>query len=105
MNENQWKYIPDGPICVDLSGCKYACQIHNKLKESFGFPEYYGKNWSAFWDCLRDFASSEDVDRFVVVRGLDQISEDLKDYSQKMIEIMERAEKEYPVVHFVFENS
>ena len=102
MNENKWKYIPGGPIQIDLSGCKYADQIHKKLKDSFGFPDYYGENWSAFWDCLRDFGISEDSSREVIVYGIDLHSEELKTYTEKMVEIMKRAEKNFPLLHFVF---
>ena len=102
MNANKWKNIPDGKIIIDFSTCKYVDEIHEKLKESFGFPDYYGKNWSAFWDCLRDFALDEDSERKIVVCGIDQLPAELKDYTGKMAEIMHRAEEKNPLIHFVF---
>ena len=50
MSKNKWHYIPKGTISIDLSDCRYVDEIHEKLKVGFGFPDYYGKNWSAFWD-------------------------------------------------------
>ncbi len=105
MSKNKWKFIPDGKIIIDFSTCKYVDEIHEKLKESFGFPDYYGRNWSAFWDCLSDFGISEEEDREVIVCGLNLLPTDLKDYTRKMIEIMRRAEKEYPQLHFAFKES
>jgi len=29
-------------------------EAHDYLKEVFSFPEYYGKNLDAFYDCLSD---------------------------------------------------
>lgn len=102
MNANKWKNIPDGKIIIDFSTCKYVDEIHEKLKESFGFPDYYGRNWSAFWDCLRDFALDEDSEREIVVCGIGRLPAELKDYTGKMVEIMHRAEEENPLIHFVF---
>ena len=105
MNKNKWHYIPKGTISIDFSDCRYTDEIHKKLKESFGFPDYYGNNWSAFWDCLSDFAISENVSREIIVCGLDNLPKGLKEYTQKMVEIMLRAETAYPLIHFVFMNN
>ena len=101
MNANKWKNIPDGKIIIDFSTCKYVDEIHEKLKESFGFPDYYGRNWSAFWDYLDDFCGDKTSETTVHVDGLDRLSKDLRIYSEKMVEIMRRAEEQYPLVHFV----
>lgn len=103
MNENKWKYIPDGKIVVDFSDCKYVRDFHEKLKESFGFPNYYGRNWDALWDCLRDFAISEESKREIVLRGMNQMPEDLRKYSRKGIRLFEELEQKYPILHFIIE--
>ena len=102
MNPDSWHIIPEGTISIDFSGCKYTDDIQEKLKESFGFPDYYGKNWSAFWDCLSDFAISEDVNREIIISGLDKLHADMKDYTRTMVEVMLRAETLFPLIHFVF---
>ncbi len=101
MNANKWKNIPDGKIIIDFSTCKYVDEIHEKLKESFGFPDYYGRNWSAFWDYLDDFCGDRTSETTVHVDGLNRLSKDLRSYAEKMVEIMRRAEEQYPLVHFV----
>ena len=95
------KNIPDGKIIIDFSTCKYVDEIHEKLKESFGFPDYYGRNWSAFWDYLDDFCGDRTSETTVHVDGLNRLSKDLRSYAEKMVEIMHRAEEQYPQVHFV----
>lgn len=101
MNANKWKNIPDGKIIIDFSTCKYVDEIHEKLKESFGFPDYYGRNWSAFWDYLDDFCGDRTSETTVHVDGLNRLSKDLRSYAEKMVEIMRRAEEQYPLIHFV----
>lgn len=39
-------------INLDLTGCKYLGEIHERIREAFNFPEWYGRNWDAFWDSL-----------------------------------------------------
>ncbi len=39
-------------ITVDLTDCKYLGEIHYRIREAFGFPRFYGGNWSAFEDLL-----------------------------------------------------
>ena len=52
-------------IELDLAGCKNVVEIHERIRVAFDFPEWYGKNWSAFWDCInRDC----DID-FVTIKG------------------------------------
>ena len=103
MNENKWKYIPDGKIVIDFSDCKYVKDFHEKLKNSFGFPNYYGRNWDALWDCLRDFAISEEHKREIVLRGMNQMPEDLREYSQKGYLLFKELEQKYPILHFTIE--
>jgi RNAse (barnase) inhibitor barstar len=102
MNPDSWHVIPEGAISIDFSGCKFSDDIQEKLKESFGFPDYYGKNWSAFWDCLSDFAMSEEDKREIIVSGLDKLPAELKEYTRKMREIMLRAETLFPHIDFAF---
>ena len=39
-------------IELDLTGCKYLGEIHERIRKAFNFPEWYGANWDAFWDLL-----------------------------------------------------
>ena len=39
---------------VDFSKAKYYIEIHEVLKRDLDFPDYYGGNPDALWDCLTD---------------------------------------------------
>ena len=71
---------------MDFTGCKYLADIHRVLKESFGFPEYYGANWDALWDCLNDlFFSSEEA--LVKIHGTAALDKEMQEYLKPMFEL------------------
>ena len=39
---------------IDFTNVKYYMEVHEVIKKSLDFPDYYGGNWDAFWDCLTD---------------------------------------------------
>ena len=50
--------IGDIVTTIDVGSVETLGDLHDLLAESFGFPEWYGRNWDAAWDCLRDPALS-----------------------------------------------
>lgn len=48
-------------IILDLTGCKYLLEVHLRIKEAFHFPDFYGQNWSAFWDLLWSECTADKV--------------------------------------------
>lgn len=70
---------------LDLTNCKYYDELHERIKESLNFPDYYGKNLDAFWDCIN---CDCDID-FVTIIGSTKVSDDLKEYVQKILELFE----------------
>ncbi|EOS8324781.1 barstar family protein [Vibrio parahaemolyticus] len=47
-------FIRRGIMRIDLIMIENENQLHELMANCFGFPDYYGKNWDAFWDCLCD---------------------------------------------------
>lgn len=39
---------------VDFTNVQYYSEMHGIIGKSLDFPDYYGCNWDAFWDCLTD---------------------------------------------------
>ncbi len=73
-------------IELDLTDCKYLGEIHKRIKEAFDFPDWYGENWSAFWDLLR---SDCDADK-VVIKGEKTLPKELAVFLPKIHEILQR---------------
>lgn len=47
-------------LSVDFSKVKTVDDFHNKMKELFGFPDFYGKNYHALIDCLSSLRYPDD---------------------------------------------
>jgi RNAse (barnase) inhibitor barstar len=77
-------------IELDLTGCKYLSEVHEKIRIAFNFPEWYGKSWSAFWDLLW---SECDADK-VIIKGKNTLPSELEKQLEKMNEILERNKAE-----------
>lgn len=84
-------------IILDFTNCKYLLDLHKELKEKFGFPDYYGENLSALWDCLDNYC---DWDLCVYVKGLNTLPKEFKDYMQKIIMIFARVHSTTPNIVF-----
>ena len=41
---------------IDFAGVECYLQFHDVIRDSLGFPAYYGRNWDALWDCLYEIA-------------------------------------------------
>ena len=84
-------------IVLDFSNCKYASEIHKVIKETFSFPDYYGANLSALWDCLDYYC---DYDLIVYIKGFNLLPEEFNDYKVKILEIFARVSENSPNIIF-----
>ncbi len=76
-------------IELDLTGCKYWSELHERIRKAFGFPEWYGKNWDAFWDMMW---SECDADK-LIIRGEHTMPKEFAEELAIMHEILERSKK------------
>ena len=72
-------------IELDLTGCEYQYDMHEKIKAAFDFPDWYGMNWNAFWDLL---CCECDADK-VIVKGEKSLPKELENAVKIMHEILE----------------
>lgn len=78
-------------IILDFKSCKYYFDIHKELKEKFKFPDYYGNNWAALWDCMREFFNSKLT---IEIYGFGYIEKRFGKDVYKMIDIFNDLQKE-----------
>jgi RNAse (barnase) inhibitor barstar len=36
---------------IDFSKVQHYLEMHFIIRQALDWPDYYGCNWSAFWDC------------------------------------------------------
>ena len=77
---------------VDFTNVEYYLEMHEVIKKSLDFPDYYGRNWDAFWDCLTDMIGDPMV---IEIIGLDVIERKFGDTAQKMVQIFKEAKHYY----------
>ena len=97
--ERAYKPIDFHNIVLDFTVCKYPADIHRVLKESFGFPEYYGVHWDALWDCLNDlFFSSEEA--LIKICGISILDKEMQAYLKPMFELFSDISDDNPNIIF-----
>lgn len=76
---------------IDLTGCKYLLELHERIRIALNFPDWYGKNWDAFWDMInRDCEYN-----FITIKGSDTVSKELAGSIKTMRDILEENRQEW----------
>ena len=71
---------------IDFTNVNYYLEMHAVIWKALDFPDYYGCNWDAFWDCLTDMYGDP---IHIEIIGLDVIERKFgADTTQKMLEIL-----------------
>ncbi len=76
---------------LDLSGCQYVNELHDRIEKALNFPEYYGRNLDAFWDCI----NCECDIGFVSIVGSKDVAEELRPTVQKILEMLEENKQDW----------
>lgn len=76
---------------IDLTGCKYLMELHERIKEGLNLEEGYGRNWYAFWDEINRNIKCD----FITVKGSKTVAKELKGSVEKMREILERNKRDW----------
>ena len=77
-------------VVIDVSDVADPKALHALLSSSFNFPDYYGGNWDAFDECIRDV----EVPSSVVVRGIDSLAQHLPREAQLLVSCLSDFVKE-----------
>ena len=51
-------------IKIDLSQINNVDELHSTLSNALDFPDWYGKNWDAFWDAITTLVEMPSVLEF-----------------------------------------
>ena len=70
---------------IDFTGCKSLYELHERIRVALDFPEWYGRNWDAFWDLL---AGSIDIEK-IVIKGEKSLHSGFKKHLDIMHNILD----------------
>ena len=91
-------------IIVDISKAKFIGELHQAIHQAFqsadiSFPDFYGNNLDALWDCLTGFI---EIPIEITLVGLDSLHGDLLAYAEKIVAVFAEAAQETPGITFKF---
>lgn len=101
MDHYAYTPITTDPVLLNLDGCKDWGVLHQCIRKTFGFPDYYGENWDAMWDCLTD-VFLQPVQRHIVVEGFAAMPQELREYAAPMQDIFSDLQEKYPWVSVIY---
>ena len=70
---------------VDFTDVNYYLEMHAVIMYSLEFPDYYGCNWDAFWDCLTDMYGGQ---IYIKIIGIEVIERKFGEEAEIMIGIL-----------------
>ena len=79
-------------ILIDGGAIFNSLGLHEALAGALAFPEHYGKNLDALYDCLTEIS----VDTHLELRNWHHIESHLKDYSGKAVYVFHCAMDDNP---------
>ncbi len=75
---------------INLSGAKSVYDIHEKIQEGLKFPDYYGKNLDALWDCLTDMDAPVEI----YIYGTKTLGKEMKElFTEEILNIFDEVKE------------
>ncbi|MFK0254796.1 barstar family protein [Streptomyces sp. NPDC090445] len=79
-------------VRLDLDGVRTKARLMDACAEAFALPEWFGRNWDALADCLRDLSwLPEATGRLVAVTGWRELGEERPGDWAVLQEVLEEA--------------
>lgn len=85
-------------VILDFSNCRYIHDMHQLVKTKLDFPERYGENLDALWDCLTGWIETPVS---IEIRGMAAMPPDLQDYAEDFLQVFTDAEERYHQIHII----
>ena len=92
------EYTPiASPVILDFTSCKTFKDLYDAISVPFGFPDYFGNNPDALWDCLSYYCRRE---LKVRIYGSKNIPDDLKNEFALILRVFNRVHEKTPNITF-----
>lgn len=70
---------------IDFTNVQHYLEMHFIIREALDWPDYYGCNWDAFWDCLTNMVGRP---VHIEIIGLDVIERKFDNAARTMVETL-----------------
>ena len=70
---------------IDFTNVQSYLELHFIIRKALDWPDYYGCNWDAFWDCLTNMVGRP---VHIEIIGLDVIERKFDNAARTMIETL-----------------
>ncbi|MDO4489043.1 MAG: barstar family protein, partial [Eubacteriales bacterium] len=81
-------------IILDFYKINTKEAAHDYLAEKLGFPEYYGKNLDALYDCLTEIAEPTAIGFFAPIPDMDRVDVEFLLFIDKVKDVFKEAEQD-----------
>lgn len=80
-------------VTIDLGGVQDKEELHECLAQALKFPDWYGRNWDAFWDSITGLVDMPDVLEF---QGWSAFAEAMPKESNQLADLFGEMSEKYP---------
>lgn len=94
MEKNMYTCILDGAELTDRK------TLHDTLAGSLRFPDWYGRNLDALYDCLTDLHEEAEI----ILLNKNALREHLGNYALLLDKVMRRAAEDNPLLRWEIRN-
>jgi RNAse (barnase) inhibitor barstar len=78
---------------LDVSNVSSVRELHDRLAATLDFPDFYGKNWDAFWDSITGLVG---MPRRLVITGWSNIESHWPEDARIMLDCLRDLNAQYP---------
>lgn len=80
-------------VVIDVNEIYTVRALHETLKKQLNLPDFYGMNWSAFWDAITGLI---ELPEKIVFSGWSNMKSFIPEDAAKLKDIMEQFNARYP---------
>src|SRR3954471_24656795 len=80
-------------VTLDVSSVESVRELHERLAEALDFPDFYGKNWDAFWDSITGLV---DMPRRLIITGWSNVASRWPKDAEIMLGCLHDLNEQYP---------
>ena len=74
---------------LDFSKIECWDEFHQIIKDELDFPDYYGENWDALWDCLSEMVDEEEPLNIEII-GAEKLEQKFTGTVDMMVKILKK---------------